>query len=555
MEILFFILFAAVIFKNLLSWTALWQLKEYRLDRFWYFIKTPEGRAALFNRSFVFETLALASLFLFDWLAAAAWQWQFNAFGSLYVFSVGSLTALKFVSVIFAVELSWFLVSLIRRSFFKPNFTGKASLILALSWTISTLVFYFVFSAAILNSSLKAGLAINMLSVLIIGLVVLIIYPLSYFLKRQAIASAKRKIASLTGLKIVGITGSYGKTSVKEFAYQLIKTSLKTVKTAKNNNSEMGVAQTILNHDFSKEEIFIAEMAAYKIGEIKKICQICPPDVAVMTGLDQQHSALFGSQENIVKAKSEIINFSRTGAWLILNYDNNLIRNIKLPADRKVLTYGINNGQTDLSAKSIVQQNSWQNFKLVYAGQEVNCRTKLIGKHNILNILAAIGVGLACGLKLEELARGIQNLEPVERTMNVIERGKLTLIDDSYNANPSGVLAALATLDQFKAPKIVILDDILELGVDQEAVHLKIVKALAQIDNLDKVILCGKNFSKFVNNKLVASRIPADKIILTGTGGGEAIDYLKKVIDREMVVLFEGRRSEIYLKQLLNYKP
>lgn len=552
MEIIFFSLFALVMFKNLLFWCGLWQLKEYRLDRFWYFIKTPEGRAALFNKSFIFEALALVSLFLFDWLAGAAWQWQFNAFGSLLLFSVSSLTALKFVSFILAVELIWFFVGIIKRFFFKPVFTGKSLLTLIFSWLMALAVFGLNYSLVGLNQSLKAGLTLNLLSFLILGLTVLIIYPLSYYLKRQAIVQATNKVSSLTGLKIVGITGSYGKTSVKEFAYQLVKTSLKTLKTAKNNNSEMGVAQTILNQNFAGQEIFIAEMAAYKIGEIKKICQICPPDVAVLTGLDQQHSALFGGQDNIVTAKSEIIYFSRAGAWLVLNYDNNLIRNIKLPADKKILTYGVNNSQTDLSAKNIVQDNGWQNFKLAYGGQEINCRTKLLGRHNILNVLAAVGVGLACGLKLGQLAERIQNLEPVERTMKLIRHGKLTLIDDSYNANPSGVLAALETLAQYKSAKAVILDDILELGDEYEAIHLKVVKALAQIDNLDKVILCGKNFSKFVKNKLITGRWPADKIILTGAGGGEAMDYLKKVMDREMVMLFEGRRSENYLRYFLN---
>jgi len=554
MTVIFFSLFALVIFKNLLFWCALWQLKEYRLDRFWYFLKTPEGRSSLFNKSFIFELLAWAILFLFDWLSGLAWRWPISAFGSPWILSVGWSSGLKFVSIVFAVELIWFFITLAKKTFFKPVWTKKILLILVCSWVLATLIFYLTRSLTVLNFAVKAALLLNLLALPIVGLVILAFYPLSYYLKQRVIRRAREKINRLSSLKIIGITGSYGKTSVKEFTYQLLKDHFKVVKTLKNNNSAMGVAQTVVNNNFTGQEVFIAEMAAYKIGEIKKICQICPPHVAVLTGIDQQHSALFGGQQNIVTAKSEIIFNSKANAWLILNYDNGFIREIKIPAGKKVLTYGLDYQSVDLSAKNISFKNGWQSFELVYQDQKVSCKTSLLGKHNILNILGAVGAGLAVGLKFEELAKNIAQLEPVERTMKLIKKNNLFLIDDSYNANPSGVLAAIETLADFKIPKVIVLDDILEVGAENQLVHFKVAKKLSELDQAEKIILCGKNFGKFIKAELLKNKFPEKKIILSSASRGEDRDYLKSLADSmAKVVLFEGWRSQNYLNYFLNH--
>lgn len=552
MGILFIILFALVIFKNLLFWSALWQLKEYRLDRFWDFIKSREGWSSLFNKSFVFELLALAVLFLFDWLSGMAWRLPLTIFGKQWIFGVGWTSALKFVGIVFAAELTWFFISLYRQTFFKPVRTKKVFAVFASSWLLALALFYLSWTPVNLNFAVKSSLALNLLALPLVGLTILVLYPLSYVLKQRIIKKAKAKIGSQPSLKVIGVTGSYGKTSVKEFAYQLIADRLKVFKTAKNNNSEMGVAQTALNHDFTGDQVFIAEMAAYKKGEIKKICQICPPNVAVLTGIDQQHSALFGGQQNIITAKSEIIGNSKPGAWLILNYDNDFVRQIKLPSDKKVLTYGLDFQPVDLTAQNIAWRNGQQSFDLIYQNQRVACQTALLGQHNILNILAAVGAGLASQLKLEDLAKNIGKLEPVDRTMKLIEKDGLFLIDDSYNANPSGVLAGLFALTEFKMPKVIVLDDILELGEANKAIHQQIAKKLSELEQVEKIILCGKNFAAIIKKQLINNNFPADKIILSSGGRGEGSQYLASLNQTtSKVILFEGRRSQNYLNHFI----
>ncbi|MFA6304717.1 MAG: UDP-N-acetylmuramoyl-tripeptide--D-alanyl-D-alanine ligase [Patescibacteria group bacterium] len=521
LNIFILVVWFIILLKSIIFWVAIWQIKEYRTDRLLDYFSTLDGKKSFFNKAYILEILT---------------------FIILYFCLPSDQLLFKFLFLIFIfAELFLLFKVFVNKSLVLPKWTLKARLIILFSFLTC---YYF---SLISNFSLIFLVFILIVLPLVVSSCVGIIYPFAYFVKNILIKRAKSRIANQSNLKIVGITGSYGKTSVKEISYQFLSKHLPTLKTFKNQNSEIGLAQTILNHSLQNFKVFVAEMAAYKIGEIKKSCQIAPPDVAVITGLDLQHSALFGGLNNIIKAKSEIIHYAKPNACLVLNYDNEFIRDIALPQNHPVIRYGINHPVVDLRAVKISFVNGVQNFTVEYKNQSINCQTSLIGSHNILNILAGMSVGLALGLDFQDLAQQVAEIKQLDQTLKLVKKQNLFLLDDSYNANPSGVLSALESLTNFSSPRVVILDDILELGKDSVKIHKQVASALAKVD-LEKIILVGKNYCNIIKSQLIALGIKHQVILLEKEGESAIVNYLSSIINSNAVVLFEGRRSQKYLK-------
>ncbi|MCX6785592.1 MAG: UDP-N-acetylmuramoyl-tripeptide--D-alanyl-D-alanine ligase [Candidatus Komeilibacteria bacterium] len=520
-QIFLWLLFLTVIVKHGLFWTAVWQIKEYRLDRLRDYLSTPEGKKAVFNFGALMEFAAL--VLILTLINRTGW--------------------LLLVTIVFLAEAVLAIQHLKKRTFIKPSFTAKAGLISAgtaiLALAMALLVFYnrpVLFYPGLLVIALVAG-------ALVAG-IILLFYPLSFFLKQRIIAVAKNKIALAKNLKVIGITGSYGKTSVKELTYQVLARHFQTAKTEKNNNTEIGVAQTVNRLNLAETELFIAEMGAYKIGEIKRLCDLVKPSIGILTGIDNQHGALFGGLDNIIKAKAEIILALPIGGTAILNYENKFIRQLVLPANLKKISYGF--AAADLIASKITFNGQRQSFNVTYRNQNAEFSTELIGRHNILNLLAAMAAALALGLTLAEIKADVSKVTMVDQTLKLINRGQLILLDDSYNANFTGVLAALETLGQFKQAKMVVLDDILELGRETKKIHQAVAEAVAECAAA-KIILTGKNYSRLLAGCLKALNVPETKILIKPA---EISSYLKS-LNGENVILFEGRRSGNYLKLFL----
>ena len=516
------IFFVVLAIKNIIFYLYLWQLKEYRWDRFWDYFKTREGMGSFFSKSFLLELTALL-IVLIGWF-------------------LNFVVPLSLVVLIWLIDLHFFIRSLKRGNFKRPRPTKKALLILLVSLSLAFLAMllaYFFWTDWLFITALL----ILIFSADLVSLSVFLVYPISIYFKKKVIAKAKLKISKYPKLKIIGITGSYGKTSVKEFVYEILKDDFRVVKTKENHNSEMGVAQTILDNDFEGREIFVVEMGAYRQGEIRKICKIAPPDLAILTGLDHQHSSLFGGLDKIIKAKSEIIFYSKPKASVVLNYDNPHVREIKIPDNKEKITYGF--GGEDWVAEKIKFEDSFLSFEV----KGVEFSTQLIGWHNALNILPALVVADKLGLKLNYLISKVKELKPVNEALAASKKGDLILINDSYNASQTGVRAALEALSQFSLPKIVVLDDILELGKMSKEVHQQLAKRLSSM-KVEKIILVGKNYSQLIYEQLISLKISKDKLIVLKP---EIIkSYLKSLLGQPAVILFEGRQTKKYFEFLNN---
>ncbi len=519
------VIFYLIFLKNVLFWVALWQIKEYRLDRFLDYLSTPLGRHSFFSKIYLIELsffAAVAGLALLDYRTP---------------FLV--LAELLFIELLIVAR------SLKSKSLILPQATNKALLISFLTLAIAILAGWGSYFNKGIWSLLDYFSLLVLAPLLVPGAIVLV-YPFSWLFKNRLIIKAKQRLAQADNLRVVGIAGSYGKTSVKEFASVLLAERFKVLKTEKNNNTEMGLAQTINRSPLATYQVLVAEMGAYKVKEIARLCQIAPPDVGVLTGIDEQHSALFGGQEKISQAKAEIITNTKQGGAIVLNYDNEQVRGLAIPGGKYVLTYALDYSGSDLKAVVLNNQSGWQEFIVRYRQEEQIFKTQLLGRHNVLNLLGALGVSLSLGLTLKQLVAAVAALKPPAETLAAVELNSLLLLNDSYNANPTGVKAALTTLADFsKKQKVVILDDILELGSKAKIIHQAIAEQLKQMD-FAKLILVGKNYAGLIKDRLIKEGIGPEKILQESLEQRRIMDYLKSIKTESAVVLLEGRRSKKY---------
>jgi len=518
-------LYGALAAKNILFWLGIWQSKEYRFDRLRDYFTTPEGRRTLFSKNLLGQLLTTILALIIPF----------------YILQVG------IISLWGLIEILLYLKRFLSNN--KPSLkvTNKAKLII-LSSVLTIILFWRQWGH---DSSMEIALFPLIFAILPIFIVAWwgsFLKPFTAILKRYYYGKAGEIARKYQNVKIVGITGSYGKTSVKEYAFQLLENFYNIGTTKKNLNTEMGLSQAVINGDLENQEVFVAEMAAYKIGEIKRLCQILPPDIAVITGIDEQHSSLFGGIDKTLKAKSEIIFNAKKNATIILNYDNQYLRSLKLPAENKVITYALNN-PADLTAEKIVMTEKGFNFVLKTKNNSYNCETELISEHNVLNLLAATAVTMSMGVEIEKIIPLFKEILPPDKTLAVIKPiADLTLLDDSYNANPSGVKSGIKTLGSFTGHKILILDDILELGEHTARIHQELAQTIAE-NKPDLVLLVGKNYADLLIKHLGSLNFPLDKVLKESKIKLlKAKDILKKsLINKKTVVLFEGRRSENYL--------
>ncbi len=279
----------------------------------------------------------------------------------------------------------------------------------------------------------------------------------------------------------IAITGSSGKTTVKEMMYCVFKGAGETVKSILNHNNEIGLCQTLASIDFSTKYL-IVEMGMRGFGEIELLSKYAQPDIAVIVNTGSAHIGRLGSLLNIAKAKFEITKYLKKDGILI-SHDNKLIRQIN---DNVHNTVYFSLEDENLAIKEMTSNTS----RFEYKGFEYKLNTG--GEHNIQNALSVIEAGLFVGLKPEIIKKGLEEFTPIEKRWDIQEAGGFKIINDSYNSNPESVKAALKTFLSFTpSPKTVVLGDMGELGLNEEEYHSQTGKFLEQFD-CDYVLTTGE---------------------------------------------------------------
>lgn len=374
-----------------------------------------------------------------------------------------------------------------------------------------------------------------------------LVEPIEKRVNKYYFDMAYNKVREYKELKIVGITGSYGKTSTKFITTDVLQSSFNVLKTPESYNTPMGISKVINNTLNDKHEVFVVEMGARKIGEIEEVAKLVGPQIGVLTSIGPTHMDTYKTIENIMKTKYELIDELPTEGIAIFNYDNEYVKKLADKTFKEKILYGMDNvNELDIYAIDIEVVEMGSTFTLKdREGNEVRCKTKLLGKHNISNLLAGASVGKALGLKLEEIAKGIEQVEPIPHRLQLINPGTgVIVIDDAFNSNPAGAKAALDVLGEFKeGKKIIITPGMVELGDQEEEANEEFGRNIANI--CDVAILVGANRTKPIRKGILEAGFNENNLYVVQKLD-EATQLLQKIVKSKDVVLFENDLPDTY---------
>ena len=334
--------------------------------------------------------------------------------------------------------------------------------------------------------------------------------PIESGVRRHYLNDAKHLLASHPSLLKIGITGSYGKTSVKYYLATLLKSHFSVLMTPESYNTPMGITKTIRSELRATHEIFVCEMGAERVGEIKADCDLVNPSIGVITAIGEQHLATFGSQANILKTKLELADAVKGKGMLYFNGDNEILRANQPDQERQL--YGLRT-DNDTYAYDISVTMSGTSFSLSHKGTVIaDLTTPLIGRHTIQNVAGAAAVALDLGITESELRAQLKKLAPAPHRLAMSRQSGVTLIDDAYNSNPAGAKAALDTLGLFDATRILITPGMVQLGPRQDQLNEEFG---AQAVACDHVYLVGpKQTEPIARGLLGAGYDPANLTVV-----------------------------------------
>lgn len=346
---------------------------------------------------------------------------------------------------------------------------------------------------------------------------------------------AQRKLKSMKNLNVVGITGSYGKTSSKNILSDILNVRYIARPTPKNLNTEYGLMITINNHLDKFDEVFIAEMGAYKNGEIKTLCDMVHPKYGILTTVGTAHLQTFKTRENIQKTKFELIESLPSDGCAILNMDDEWQTSYKLKNQVEVIWIGIKNKDADVIATDISCTNKGSKFNIIFKGDKKKYpfETKLLGDNNVYNILASVALGKKLGMTIEDLQTGVRKVKSIEHRLELKDLGGMYMIDDAYNSNPVGAKMAVEVLGMMPGKKVVVTPGMIELGDKQEEYNKEFGKQIAEV--ADEVILIGEKITKPIYEGLIENKFKKEKIHI-----------LNNVVDSYPLVRSMKGKEDIY---------
>ena len=442
--------------------------------------------------------------------------------------------------------LRWFMRNPWRRNIQKKH---------RLNWTVKARVILFVsLSFLLAEALLVAYLLKNVMYVIPIFIILsqvfpvylivakLLLMPLDTYKKNKIVSSAKKKIDRLENLKVVAITGSFGKTSTKDILYALLWKKYRVVKTPTSFNTKLGVSQTILEDIKENTDIFISEVGAYKRGEIAEIVRIIEPKIGIITALGPQHLERFGSLDNIVQAKFELIEGLDSRAMGILNKNYKELVSLANGAKCKMLFYG--SSDSDFRASDIKVTLNGTSFLISTPKGTTDMHIPLIGEHHVYNFLAAAAAALELGLSLDEVKDRATKLLPTPHRLEVTKNGKYTLIDNSFNSNLESARSSFRLFASLDAPrKIIITPGLVELGRIAEVVNKDFVAAASKV--ADEIIIVGQSNKNYLEDGLKEAKF-APKAVHFADSTQKALILANEIAKKGSLVLIENDLPDQY---------
>ena len=311
--------------------------------------------------------------------------------------------------------------------------------------------------------------------------------PMENAISRGYVNDARSILSGMNHLTVIGITGSYGKTTTKNYLHALLSLKYNTLMTPESYNTTMGVVRTIRERLTPAHEVFIAEMGAKNIGDIKEICELVHPKYGMITSIGEQHLETFGSVENVIRTKFELAEAVPTDGAAFLNFDNEYIAHRDVTC--RAITYSVSPDSTAAyRATDIAVGQDGSTFTVTAPSGEIGrFSTKLLGAHAIQNITGCIAVAHTLGIPLSELTAAVRRLQPVPHRLQLLPNG---YIDDAYNSNPAGFRAALDVLSSFDGQRVLVTPGMVELGDRQNTLNREVGEYAAT--RCDYAVLVGE---------------------------------------------------------------
>lgn len=378
---------------------------------------------------------------------------------------------------------------------------------------ISIIIFLFEDAKIVWICLLILSIMIS-LHYLVIYFANIINYPIERIVYHYYEGKAKKKLHSMERLKVIGITGSYGKTSSKNILSDILNVKYITRPTPKNLNTYYGLMITINNYLDKFDEFFVAEMGAYVKGEIKGLCDLVHPKYGILTTIGTAHLETFGSEENIIKGKFELIESLPSDGIGVLNGDDPKQVGYKLKNDCKIIWIGIDNKEVDICASNIKCNYKGTSFDVKFKNDKktYSFETKLLGKHNVYNILASVALGYELGISVTDLCHAVKMVKPVEHRLELKRLGNFYQIDDAYNSNPVGAKSALDVLSMMPGVKVVITPGMIELGAKEDEYNHIFGEQIAGV--ADYVVLIGEKKTKPIYEGLKEQNYDMSRVII-----------------------------------------
>lgn len=410
----------------------------------------------------------------------------------------------------------------------------------------------------------NTSIIITCISPIIVFISFLILKPIEDSIKNKFINEAKKKINSIKNLNVIGITGSFGKTSVKNYLYDMLVTKYNTCVTPESYNTTMGNTITINNTLKTYDEFYISEMGARRINDIKEICDVVNPDSCILTEVDMQHLDTFKNIENILKTKFELVDSvakkisenknTDKNSFILLNGDNKLIKNNINKYDevvkKHIYTYGLNDTNNFYAERIKISANG-TSFNFVYkigddTGQ-IEFNTKLIAAHNIMNLVACIAMSYLYKISFDDLKLVVKNIKQVSHRLELIKYSdKHIILDDAYNSNIKGFKSAIDTLSSFDDTylKILITPGMVELSDEQYNLNFEVAKYAGKV--CDYAFVVSKvNKNALLDGLNSVTRIDKNNIKYFDTFN-EAMETARKIVADKKVILIENDLTDNY---------
>jgi len=536
--------------RQILFWLYLWQLKEYHPGRFLAHFETRKGKSIFLNPLFLGKIAALL----------------FFAGYYYFVHKIGLIIGLALVLYLLqGVRTFW---GIFRHNLIHPELTQKSVFLIAAAHFV-------VFGSGLAIFGLLLGemslihfavsafclMVIDILMPLIISLVVLGLQPLTIWKKNKILNQAREIIKGRTDLSVIGIAGSYGKSGVKELLAHILSQKYKVLKTRANQNTEMGVSQTIINDLKPEHQIFVCEIGAVHKGKIAQTAGIAKPRIGILTGISQQHLGVFGSQKNIVDAKFELLEALPENGAAILNFASPLVRDNYDVKKNKINAQKIIFAGKDIFASEVQTKIDNLSFILNYQDQKIKIDTNAKGAWMAETIILSIASAASAGMELAAVAAIVNQTDftPFNIKKILVEvkpplsggqtstNSNFNVLDSTYSANPDGVMAHLDYLKLWEGKRAIIMPCLIELGNESKKIHFEIGQKIAEV--CDLAIITAKERFGDIKKGALAGGMDAKNIVFCDNPKKIA-QILKNRLSAGDILLLEGRLPQEIIREI-----